>query len=62
MNNFNQQIAPLEFIAHHDGSYSVSLDIDDYKADLFSARKDEGFERNGYDWQALANVFLKNSG
>lgn len=59
MDNFNQQIAPFQFTEEDDGSYSVILDIDDYKADLFETRHDEGFVGNGYDWQSLACVFLK---
>ena len=33
--------------------------VGEYKAEIFQAREDEGFEGNGYDWGALAKVFLE---
>lgn len=59
MDNFNQQIAPFQFTEEDDNSYSVILEVGEYKVDLFETRADEGFEGNGYDWQSLASVFLK---
>ena len=54
---FTRRIAPFQWM-EHDGSYSFLLDAGEYLADLFLTREEEGFEGNGYDWQALAQVFL----
>ncbi len=59
MNNqdFEQSIAPF-FWVEHDQQFSVCLDVGEYRQAIFDSRSDEGFEGNGYDWQALASVFL----
>lgn len=57
-NNFNELIKPFFWI-EHENSVSVCLNVGEYKAEIFQAREDEGFEGNGYDWGALAKVFLE---
>lgn len=57
-NNFNELIKPFFWI-EHENSVSVCLNVGEYKAEIFQEREDEGFEGNGYDWGALAKVFLE---
>ena len=57
-NNFNELIKPFFWI-EHENSVSVCLNVGEYKAEIFQAREDEGFEGNGYDWGTLAKVFLE---
>ena len=54
---FKETIKPF-FWAEHDASASFCLEVGSYRADLFATRADEGFEGSGYDWAALAAVFL----
>ncbi|WP_375559949.1 immunity 51 family protein [Bernardetia sp. OM2101] len=60
MNNqdFENQIKPF-FWTDHEKSASVCLSAIEYKAEIFEARAEEGFEGNGYDWASLARVFLE---
>jgi hypothetical protein len=51
-------IKPFFWVAH-EKSFSVCLNVGEYKADLFLTREDEGFEGNGYDWASLARVFIE---
>ena len=54
--NLEKKILP--FIYHdHEDSYSVTLNVGEYKSEIFESREDEGFEGNGYDWASLARVF-----
>ena len=56
--NFKRKIEPFKFTSD-DEQYTFSLDIDDgYLADLFKTREEDGFVGNGYDWEALAEIFL----
>jgi hypothetical protein len=55
--NFEEKIKPF-FWSEHNGSFSLCLDVGSYKNEIFEARSDEEFEGNGYDWGALALVFL----
>ena len=55
--DFKEQIKPFGW-AEHDSSVSLLLDVGEYKAEVFEARADEGFEGGGYDWESLARVFL----
>ncbi|WP_160139730.1 immunity 51 family protein [Chryseobacterium sp. c4a] len=57
INHFKETIKPF-FWVEHNNSFSVCLDVGNYKQEIFDARADEGFEGNGYDWNSLANVFL----
>ena len=57
MSNFNEEIAPF-FWVEHSNSFSVCLNVGEYKNEIFEARADEGFEGGGYDWGSLAHVFL----
>lgn len=57
-NNFEQSIKPF-FWVEHKKSVSVCLNVGEYKAEIFQAREEEGFEGNGYDWGSLAKVFLE---
>jgi hypothetical protein len=57
-NDFEEKIKPF-FWVEHENSVSVCLNAGEYKAEIFQAREDEGFEGNGYDWASLAQVFLE---
>ncbi len=54
---FHEQIRPF-FVSEYNGTYSLCLDVGGYLDDVFDTRAEEGFEGNGYDWGALALVFL----
>ena len=56
--NFEKQIKPFWW-NDSNGSFSVCLNAGDYKPEIFESREDEGCEGNGYDWEALARVFLE---
>ena len=58
INNFEEIIKPFIWI-QHETYYSVILNIDGYKQDIFDLRADEGFEGGGYDWASLATVFIQ---
>lgn len=47
------------FGVNHADSASVSLNVGEYLQDVFDTRTEEDFEGSGYDWESLANVFLK---
>lgn len=55
---FTKEIAPFIFVEHKE-SASVCLNVGTYLQEIFDTRADEGFERNGYDWESLAKVFLE---
>lgn len=57
-NNFETAIQPF-FWVEHENSFSVCLNVGEYKAAIFQTREEEGFEGNGYDWTSLAQVFLE---
>ncbi|MEN7551954.1 immunity 51 family protein [Rapidithrix thailandica] len=57
INSFEEEIKPF-FWVEHPNSFSVCLNVGEYKNELFETREDEGFEGNGYDWASLARVFL----
>ena len=56
--DINAKIAPFRFLSYDDRN-SLLLDVGDYKVELFESRAEEGFEGNGYDWNSLAQVFVK---
>ena len=58
-NNFEQKIIQPFFWVEHGSTYSVCLNVGEYKADIFQVREDEGFKGNGYDWESLARVFVE---
>ncbi|MEC0090821.1 Imm51 family immunity protein [Paenibacillus macquariensis] len=53
-----EKVNPFGLVAHHDGSISMTLEVGNYKHEIFQIRAEEGFEGNGYDWGSLAAVFL----
>ncbi|MCX4026027.1 immunity 51 family protein [Endozoicomonas sp. SM1973] len=55
--NFKETIKPF-FWNEYSNSFSLCLNVGEYKNELFQKRSDEGFEGNGYDWASLARVFL----
>ncbi|MDR0524337.1 MAG: immunity 51 family protein [Spirochaetaceae bacterium] len=55
--NFKEKIRPF-FWSEYKGSFSFCLDVGSYKNEIFETRSSEGFEGNGYNWEALASVFL----
>lgn len=56
--NFKEAIKPF-FGVEHENSFSVCLEVGDYKTEIFQTREEEGFEGNGYDWASLAKVFVE---
>lgn len=56
--SFEKEIKPF-FWTTHEHTASVCLNVGEYCADLFETRVKEGFLGNGYDWESLAIVFLK---
>jgi hypothetical protein len=56
--DFEMKIQPF-FWVDHESTASVCLNVGEYKAEIFEAREDEGFEGNGYDWESLARVFVE---
>ncbi|WP_322903242.1 Imm51 family immunity protein [Paenibacillus campi] len=55
----DETIAPFKWVAYDGGEgASVILVAGMYKQQLFDSRADEGFEGSGYDWAALAAVYL----
>ncbi len=54
---FDEIIKPFFWVDHGTTS-SVCLNIGGYKDEIFQSREDEGFEGGGYDWEALARVFI----
>ena len=59
-NGFETIIQPFFWVERENGA-SICLYVGQYKADVFRAREDEGFEGNGYDWASLAQVFVDES-
>ncbi len=57
-NDFEMKIQPF-FWVESKMTASVCLSVGEYKAEIFQAREDEGFEGNGYDWESLARVFVE---
>ncbi len=56
--NFKRRIEPFKF-SSQDGQHMLYLDTaDGYLETVFKTRADDGFEGNGYDWEALAEIFL----
>ena len=58
IDNWKERIKPFEWVQYKE-KFSVRLKTGDYLQDVFDARSDEGFKGNGYDWESLAKVFLK---
>ena len=56
--HFEKHIKPFWW-DDSDSSFAVCLNAGDYKTEIFESREDEGCEGNGYDWEALAQVFLE---
>ncbi|MEK3696355.1 Imm51 family immunity protein [Paenibacillus sp. FSL R10-2199] len=52
-------VEPFIIVEQENGGKSVILNVGSYKAEVFAAREEEGFEGNGYDWGSLAAVFLE---
>lgn len=56
--DFEIYIQPFYWVKYKN-SFSVCLNVGEYKAEVFQAREDEGFEGNGYDWESLARIFIE---
>jgi len=52
-----EKILPFVLL-EYDDEISFSLSAGNYKDKIFEIRLDEGFNGSGYDWNALARVFL----
>lgn len=61
MTTFKQAIAPFLWVEHATGVSVIMNEVGDYQQFIFDSRADEGFTGNGYDWQSLAVVFLKET-
>lgn len=58
--DFNSRITPFAWCDLDDGCAYVTLYASEkYKNQLFKTRKKEGFTGNGYDWESLAQVFIR---
>lgn len=53
-----QVITPFVWVERKE-SVSVCLLVGEYKNELFKSREKEGFTGTGYDWEALARVYLE---
>ena len=61
---FNKQLEPFKLMGFDEGTEDVWATLvlwlnEDYKQNVFDTREEEGFVGNGYDWNALATVFLE---
>ena len=61
---FNKQLEPFKLMVFDEGTEDVWATLvlwlgEDYKQNVFDTREEEGFVGNGYDWNALATVFLE---
>ena len=60
----NKQLEPFKLMVFDEGTEDVWATLvlwlnEDYKQNVFDTREEEGFVGNGYDWNALATVFLE---
>ena len=55
--DFEEAIKPFSWM-EYEGNFSVSLNVGEYKEEVFRRRRVEGFLGTGYDWTSLAVVFL----
>lgn len=55
---FQRKIEPFKWTSGED-QYTLYLEAGSgYLTELFATRADDGFVGNGYDWEALAEIFL----
>ncbi|MDE6004600.1 MAG: immunity 51 family protein [Oscillospiraceae bacterium] len=55
---FKRKIEPFQWDSNN-GQYTFYLEIrNGYLTEIFQKRADEGFLGNGYDWEALVEIFL----
>jgi hypothetical protein len=57
LTTFQKEIRPFEWIKRGSDS-SLILHVGDYKKGVFETRKNDGFNGNGYDWEALAGAYI----
>ena len=62
--DLNKQLEPFKFMVFDEGTEDVWATLvlwlnEDYKQNVFGTRQEEDFVGNGYDWNALATVFLE---
>ena len=55
-----ETVKPFKIVSSP-SSISCILPVGSYKKHIFEERRDEGFEGNGYDWTALAMVFVEET-
>lgn len=55
---FQRKIEPFRFSSDEEQASLMLEAGNGYLADLFATRSEEGFVGNGYDWEALAEIFL----
>lgn len=59
MSDVNAQIAPFYWVDGDNSSSVCMTDICDYQQFIFDSRRNDGFRGDGYDWQSLADIFIK---
>ena len=62
--DLNEQLEPFKLMVFDEGTEDVWATLvlwlnEDYKQNVFDTRQEDGFIGNGYDWNALATVFLE---
>ena len=60
----NKQLEPFKLMVFDEETEDVWATLvlwlnEDYKQNVFDTRQEDGFIGNGYDWNALATVFLE---
>ncbi len=55
---FQRKIEPFHFSSDEEQASLMLEAGSGYLADLFATREEDGFVGNGYDWEALAEIFL----
>lgn len=56
--NFKRKIEPFRWTSNDEQSTLYLEAGNGYLEEVFASRADEGFLGNGYDWEALAEIFL----
>ena len=57
---FKNQIKPF-FFSEYNGSYSALLDAGTFKNEVFEKYYDKGIEGGGYNWDALAALYIEEN-
>lgn len=52
------KIKPFTIVEYDCGATLCLYSVGDYKQEIFDTRVEDGFSGNGYDWTALAKLFI----